>query len=342
MKKLLIVAACLGMQSAYATKARMSALGQDAGRGSFYLEDNRNIWRSASHVNDLDRMLTVEHGTNYLEADGETPQSATAEGGVFFNTLGHQIGLYFNNDQYGNAHGAGGVIEPARVELFFGRASLMNLGVRLGYEKINYDLNGHESYGFDFGFGLEVSGVDLWLNYAPEITTTTGGATTFDDPADMNIGAGYDYGDYKLFFEYASSEDYNTDTNSTVESTAITAGVARVYQKDQYTAFYDLRVESTEEGTTEGLHIPLTFGVETIATDWLTWRLSVRQSLYGKDEVGGRESSARTTSVGAGAALTFKELSIEGSLQGLVNTDAGDTRLGMNDLLSNVSVKYNF
>ena len=37
MKKLLIVAACLGMQSAYATKARMSALGQDTARGSFTL-----------------------------------------------------------------------------------------------------------------------------------------------------------------------------------------------------------------------------------------------------------------------------------------------------------------
>ena len=81
----------------------------------------------------------------------------------------------------------------------------------------------------------------------------------------------------------------------------------------------------------------LTFGIETKATNWLVWRLSIAQDIMddGDDNV-----SARSTRIGAGAAITYGDLSIEGSLTNVDNTAAANTSLGTNDLLSNVSVTY--
>ena len=89
MKNYLILGVAVGLISgaANATKARMSALGQTYGTkslGSFYLEDNRNIWRSAGAVSDLGNHMTFEHGTNYQDANGNS-QVATAEGGDLYN-----------------------------------------------------------------------------------------------------------------------------------------------------------------------------------------------------------------------------------------------------------------
>ena len=327
MKKLLVVvAACLGIESAYATKARMSALGQDAGRGSFYLEDSRNIWRSAGHVNDLDQLMTLEHGTNYLAADGTTRQTATAEGGFFMPISGHQIGFYLNNDNYGEVDGVGGV-ESGRAELFFGRPSMMNLGLRLGYEAINIESNNTEGKSFDLGASVDIGEVSLWFNYVPEITITVGGADT-DVDANMNLGANYVLGSYDLFFEYEKSDDDNSE---------ITLGTARVNGFDGGFYFHDLVLTQTDDGTNSDTDISIALGVEYQATSWLQWRMSVRQSLLQSGDSG---TSSRTTAVGAGAALTFDDLSIEGSLQGLAN--AANPTLGANNLLSNVSVNYNF
>lgn len=325
MKKLLIVAACLGMQSAYATKARMSALGQDAARGSFYIEDNRNIWRSANAVNELDQMVTIEHGTNYLDGNGNN-QTATAEGGFFMPFGGHQIGFYLNNDNYGKVEGVGGA-ESGRAELFFGRPSMMNFGLRLGYETINLDANDTDGTSFDLGVSADISGVDLWFNYVPEITITVGGADKEVD-ATMNLGAKYALGSYDVFFEYEKSDDDNSE---------ITLGTAHVHGFEGGFYFHDLVLAQTDDGTNSDTKVSIGFGVEYQAASWLQWRMSARQALLQSGDSG---VSASDTTVGAGAALTFKDLSIEGSLQGIVNT--ANTTLGTNDLLSNVSVKYNF
>ena len=87
--------------------------------------------------------------------------------------------------------------------------------------------------------------------------------------------------------------------------------------------------------------LPITFGFEAQATSWLQWRVSIQQSLFGEREVGDATVSARTTTVGAGASLTWGSLQIDGTLQSM-NTDAGATSLGADDLMSNLSATYTF
>ena len=45
-------------------------------------------------------------------------------------------------------------------------------------------------------------------------------------------------------------------------------------------SFFDIKVVSTEDSSGNSFqNIPLTFGIEAKATDWLLWRLSIAQDL---------------------------------------------------------------
>ena len=139
MKKTLVVAAGLAVlsTSAFASKARMAALNQDAALGSYYLEDNRNQWRSAGDFGG--NYVIIEHGQNYQ--DDATPpgrQLADAEGGFFREGGSMNYGLYLNStDTYGNVQDSdAGTIGAGRIDLFLSGNSGMDWGVRLGYSRI--------------------------------------------------------------------------------------------------------------------------------------------------------------------------------------------------------------
>ncbi len=99
MKKQLVLAAGLAVLAtpAFATKARLNALGEDQ-YGSFYVQDNRNMFLNAANVNSYKDFATMEYGsarsgTNDADAIG-TPQ---AEGGVFMGHGNLVYGVYVGN-----------------------------------------------------------------------------------------------------------------------------------------------------------------------------------------------------------------------------------------------------
>ena len=102
--------------SAFASKARMTALNQSASFGSFYLEDNRNVFRSSNSANSLSNYVITEWGVKNTNAN-----NVTAEGG-FFSSMGSlNYGLYLNADAYGNAANAvANQLETARVDVIVG------------------------------------------------------------------------------------------------------------------------------------------------------------------------------------------------------------------------------
>ena len=79
MKKTLVVAAGLAVlsTSAFASKARMSALSQGDVLGSYYMDDNRNIWRMPHQVNTHNNFVITEWAGGQTASDA----SATPEGG---------------------------------------------------------------------------------------------------------------------------------------------------------------------------------------------------------------------------------------------------------------------
>lgn len=111
MKKQVIIATGLAVlsTSAWATKARMDAFGQDSERGSFYIQDTRNIFRNAAHVNTFKNYVVTEWGT----ANAGTADSVgapAAEGGFFREMGAFSYGVYLgnNNDAEEGVRGGAG------------------------------------------------------------------------------------------------------------------------------------------------------------------------------------------------------------------------------------------
>jgi hypothetical protein len=327
MKKHIVVAAGLAVLStgAFASKARMTALNQDASFGSFYMDDERNAFRSAGAFSG--NYVYLEHGANQTGA-----AAPSAEGGFFREGGSLNYGLYLNSDTYNNLTEASAITSSARGDFFVSGNSGMNWGARVGYTKLLIDPN-VDVTSFDFSVNAELGGANVWLSYVPGVETSTGVETE----ADMRLGATMGMGDHTLFAEYDSEGGaLNADAQTT-----LVVGAARTHSTDSGMWFYDISynmvtaVDNTDG--TDRTSLPVTFGFETKATSWLTWRASIKQSLMGSLDTSGTELSVRTTNLGVGASLTWGSLRIDGT----VNSLAG-ANLGTNDFMSNVSAVYNF
>ena len=80
--------------SAFASKARLQALGEDTD-GSQYISDNRNIFLNAAHVNYHKDMVTFEAGD---QSNADATSTPNAEGGFLRAHNNMVYGLYFGAD----------------------------------------------------------------------------------------------------------------------------------------------------------------------------------------------------------------------------------------------------
>ena len=144
MKKQIVLAtiATLATSSAWATKSRMNALGQYQDRGSFYIQDTRNVFRNAARINQTNNYMVTEWGDATAAGGASTPK---AEGGFFKNSGSFNYGVYLGSD-IGDFDGltegyAGTTITSpgtfkARsndLDLFFGGDMGVEWGARLHY-----------------------------------------------------------------------------------------------------------------------------------------------------------------------------------------------------------------
>lgn len=101
----------------------------------------------------------------------------------------------------------------------------------------------------------------------------------------------------------------------------------------------------------ETLRVPVVVGIEVDATSWLTARMSVSQSVWGKEELNKEERTIRNnTVVNAGMTLNFGELSVDGLVSNSDGTTgtlgettaAGSGTLRLDQLMTRVGVNYRF
>jgi hypothetical protein len=304
---------------AWASRARMAALNQGTdlttrtGVGSYYLKDNRNIWRSAAALNDLGSHMTFEFGADAINGVG-----GTAEAGYFQQMGEMTLGLQLNNHNYGAVASNAGV-DPGRADIFYAKG---NLGVRLGYEKLLMEGVDTEGTGIDFGVGYNMGNTGFWVNYVPSITNQIGGVDT-DSEASMNLGVTHQLENLDLFGEYKKLND---------DDSTIVLGAARVHQMDDGMMFFDLTLNQSDISDASSTDLSLAFGSEIKANSWLTWRASLRQDIYQAND---GDQSTRNTSLGMGASLTLGEMVVDGTI---INQSTG--RLGSDEFLSNVSMTY--
>lgn len=112
-KTLLIITSLIFSYEVYASKARMTALGQDASLGSFYLEDPRNLFRNPSEISSISDFAIVEAADSATPDTGEgnipVGHGEGAEGG-FFKKMSDSmsVGVYIGNALNNNSSKVGG------------------------------------------------------------------------------------------------------------------------------------------------------------------------------------------------------------------------------------------
>ena len=142
MKKCLLIAGLAVLStSAYATTTRLQALGQDTTRGSFFIDDNYNVFRNAAYVNQYKNYMVTEWGQ---ENGNQAAAEEQLEGGFFREMGSFTYGVYFNNESdtaEGLSQGGSSFIDAGErfkqstngIDLFFGGDMGVQWGARIHY-----------------------------------------------------------------------------------------------------------------------------------------------------------------------------------------------------------------
>ena len=135
--------------SAFASKARLQALGEDT-YGSFFIDDARNVTLNPAMLNFHKDFVTMEWGdtTDTLAASGQdTAATPKAEGGMFKASGNMVYGLYFGDESNtGNAlrtaaMGANAVYESNLTSFYVAGDAGVQWGVKFSYHDFQDEAN---------------------------------------------------------------------------------------------------------------------------------------------------------------------------------------------------------
>ncbi|MFA7613832.1 MAG: hypothetical protein WCY48_06310, partial [Candidatus Caldatribacteriota bacterium] len=140
MKKQLTVALGLAVLAtpAFASKARLLALGEDA-NGSFFINDNRNIFLNAAEANNHADMVTFEWGEANQSDDDTAPN---AEGGILYSHKNLVYGLHLGRTMNFQdvAANDGDMYSPSNtIDLFVAGDAGFKWGANFTYSQSNDD-----------------------------------------------------------------------------------------------------------------------------------------------------------------------------------------------------------
>ncbi len=420
MNKLLTVGAALMLlsTSAFASKARLMALGEDKD-GSYFLSDYRNIYINPSELNSLGNLAVLEYGASGNAFGGgltlDTDGKPKAQGGVLYGlSNGMKFGVVLGDEtdvaaltRALSSNGAGAFLQTADnvVDVFVGGSASVNWGANLIYTNTKSEVTGsrynQHSYATRLGVNSGAWNAHLLLALGAKADSPDQASTpTYKGKFGMRVGGGYDLSPEGKAFLMYENYSWKQDNASSLERVGSFHKwfVGYGHQKkvsDAGTLIAKAQVEMTSikldavtgiaQAKIDRFAIPLTFGYEHAALEWLTLSGSVVQNLFGtvKDEgltdnfttnggstgatiralaaarygssssgTGGKKTINNSTSVNAGATLTFGKLSVDGlvaatgaarnsgALNNTANTNAGV--LSLDNLETRVALTYKF
>jgi len=254
MKKQIVLAtiATLATTSVWATRARMNSLGQQQDRGSFYIQDTRNVFRNAARINQTNNYAITEWGT---AANGANSENApNAEGGFFKNAGSFNYGVYLGSDitdQNGNTalDGYADALDGATttvgttfgdagfqdrsndLDLFFGGDMGVEWGARVHYASGSNKAGTpgateQKQSTLELGLGMVMGDLNAYVNYVindEHENSSTGAGYKWEDDGTMNIGAGYNWMDFTFFADYNKrGAEFTGGTGVAVNTTELT------------------------------------------------------------------------------------------------------------------------
>ncbi len=254
MKKHLVLTVGLAVlsTSAFATKARMEALGENANRGSFFIQDNRNIFRNAAQVNSMKNYVVTEWGTAAV-ATADSAAAPKAEGGFFREAGAFSYGLYLGSNindntlQRNNTTPPGYIFTPTsstvttaattgktlfldpgnKLDFFLaGDAGAVEWGARLGYA-YNNDKDGitgtngtkfeRTAKQFQLGLGAVFGDLQAYANLdlVNEAKGATMSADKWESDTGVNLGVNYHFMGWTAWGDYQKQGAEYTDGAAT-------------------------------------------------------------------------------------------------------------------------------
>lgn len=375
MKKQVVVALGLAVLAtpAIASKARLQALGEDT-NGSFFINDNRNIFLNAAEVNNQKDLVTFEFGTGGTTDADDAPN---AEGGVLKAHNNLVYGLHLGrvtsfNETVSNASAT--AFNPSNaIDLFVGGDAGLKWGANLTYasgndEKFSNGTGTSDAEGqtIDLNVGVIAGDISAYIQAGlvgeVEHKDSTAGANDIDfkRKSDFEIGAAYKLTDYTVFAQAGMAKFEEKESDADIKNNFYSLGVARTERlNDKTTMFvklsgnYDMtddEVANATDSETKTTTIPVSIGLEHDATSWLVLRGSVAQNIWSKVDSDANDKStvANSTNVNAGATLKFGELSVDGVVGtnngagSISDTDNEKGTLALDNLMTRASVTYRF
>jgi len=364
MKKQLVLVAGLAVLAApaFASKARLAALGEDT-NGSFYINDNRNIFLNASEVLNHKDLVTYESGA---AGAADTDGASNAEGGLFRAHGNMVYGVQFGrNLSYNDGVGTfadqnqdgdttdntdiAALSATNALDLFVGGDAGIKWGVQLTYSSQEDDAFDQdpsattsatkaETDVIDLAVGVSMGQWAAYLNYG--ITGKTDHKDTdieIERKSPFELGGSWKWDAYTAFAQYSTSKfEVSGAAEQESENTAYLVGVGRqdklndkatLFTKVSYVMGKEENDISGSDIETETKNIPVVIGMEYDAASWLALRASIAQNvIINEVEVDGDVSTPNSTEVNTGATLKFGDLSIDGLVgtSGNNNTADGD------------------
>lgn len=362
MKKQLTLALGLAVLAtpALASKARLMALGEDA-NGSFFINDNRNIFLNAAEANNHADMVTFEWGNNN---GNDTDVDTNAEGGALFAHKNIVYGVHlggqtsFDNvlSQVNGAATNDLYRSNKAVDLFIAGDAGFKWGANLTYSSANDDTAGgtgteqkSESDSIDLNVGATFGNLSVYadVGLTGEMTMKAGNGepkVSMENDGVYEVGGSYKMNNYTIF-AIANMSEYKGkigNAKGNLEDTFYTIGAARTERLSDKTMMFvklsaaqaerkgiDAAGDLADKSKVDTTIVPVAIGFEHDATSWLTLRGSVVQNLWSnqEDKTGNGKKLERTlansTNVNAGATLKLGDFMVDG-LIGTGNDGAGN------------------
>jgi hypothetical protein len=271
MNKNLVVALGLAVLAtpAFATKARLQALGEDS-YGSFYVNDNRNIWLNAAQINNHKNLATYEFGGTVDTDNAATPRG---EGGVNWAQGNLVYGVHFggasntsNNLRIGAGQaavtvGAGGALtgatgtssEENNVDVFVGGDAGMKWGANLGYARASDVSANPRSESMRTRLGVISGDTQVYANInlinnskgtlsgLPGPLAAFNGPSTFEGKLGYQVGAIQAWNGNTLFVDYRQFEaegQLGTRAKADQGIKQLQAGIGHVERLNDKTQLY--------------------------------------------------------------------------------------------------------
>jgi hypothetical protein len=361
MKQLLVIAVALASVNAFATRARVTALGN-----SPHLSDTQTVY-----TNPADMFVL---GGDYVTLEtGLTAATSTSNGaeGMVVRSMGDaKLGLSLGHDSSnavdlrtlgGVPAAVGSQQNPVEVSYGVKKGDLAWAGTLIysNYKDKTAADQKEDTLGLRGGLRMGALDASLRLGIANNASTAAFGKFK----GTLGIGASVGYEMDNMYFAgdvtmagYKTENPAGTETHK-VDRTAISATATSFHKKDGSEFFYGAGLTSStnKDGATAvdsketSLTLPVWMGFEVDAASWAVLRGSITQTVLINDSktTAGNNTTVETspgpnnTVVAVGAGLKFNKITLDGSLEGLSGGTATQ-KLNGNTLFSSVGLTYMF